>query len=316
MPSPEIAVVIPTRARETRLAFALEALSEQTLERHRFEVVVVRDGEAPGPKAEAPAGVSIRFLGYPVSRGPAAARNLGWRLSSAPVVAFTDDDCRPSPTWLERLLAARPGSNSVLQGRTEPDPNERHLLVGLARSQTIVGPSDWYQSCNIAYPRDLLERLGGFDEVFPGPAGEDTDLGLRARAAGAGLVYADDALTWHAVLARPLPRAVREASRWDVVPVVIGRHPEQRRHIYLRYFWKRSHAVLLLAAAGGLALLRGKRFGAVAIIPYAHLWLDKDQVSAGGLIRQALHLPARALVDAAEVVATGRGAIRHRVPVI
>ena len=53
---PEIAVVIPTRRRETRLAFALEALAEQRLDPSRFEVVVVRDGDAAEPFAAAPGG--------------------------------------------------------------------------------------------------------------------------------------------------------------------------------------------------------------------------------------------------------------------
>src|SRR5215218_1023589 len=194
---PEIAVVIPTRRRETRLAFALEALAEQRLDPSRFEVVVVRDGDAAEPFAEAPDGLRVRFLNRPGVAGPTAKRNVGWRATTAPLVAFTDDDCRAHPSWLESLLTAADGADRFLQGRTEPDPDERHLLHGFARSQEIRGLSGWYETCNMAYPRELLELLGGFDESLPF-GGEDTDLAYRAMHAGAVPLYVEEALVWHA----------------------------------------------------------------------------------------------------------------------
>ncbi|MGH2986459.1 MAG: glycosyltransferase family 2 protein, partial [Solirubrobacterales bacterium] len=58
----EVAVVIPTYRRETRLRFALEALAAQTVDPARFEVVVVRAPGARGPFASAPDRLSVRFL--------------------------------------------------------------------------------------------------------------------------------------------------------------------------------------------------------------------------------------------------------------
>src|SRR5688500_6084840 len=89
--TPEVAVVIPTRFRETRLAFVLEALADQSLEHSRFEVVVVRPADAVHvPLCEAPAGLNVRFLVSPVA-SPATQRNLGWRAARSPLIAFTDD---------------------------------------------------------------------------------------------------------------------------------------------------------------------------------------------------------------------------------
>ncbi|MBA2298411.1 MAG: glycosyltransferase, partial [Actinobacteria bacterium] len=106
---PEAAVVIATRERETRLAFCLEALAAQSVESARFEVVVVRPAGQPGPRAAAPEGLRVRFLEHRGEPGPGAQRNTGWRASEAPLVAFTDDDCRPEGRWLERLMAATDG---------------------------------------------------------------------------------------------------------------------------------------------------------------------------------------------------------------
>lgn len=317
MSAPEIAVVIPTRDREARLAFALEALADQTLEPDRFEVVVVRAGDAPdGPRAAAPDGLRVRFLACPGPGSPAAQRNHGWRATSAPLVAFTDDDCRPAPEWLERLLEAAARPDLFLQGRTEPDPAERHLLHGFARSMEVTGPDVWYPTCNMAYPSELLERLGGFDEAFTFSWGEDTDLALRAREAGAERLYVDGALVWHAVLARPLPQALREAARRDSIPMVLSRHPAQRRAIYRGIFVRRSHARLLLAVCGLLALRRAPALRAAALVQYWAMYVDWEHVGPRMLLRLALHLPARTSVDLVDLAATLRSAIRHRVLVI
>lgn len=312
---PDISVVIATYRRETRLAFALEALADQTLQRERFEVIVVRGRERNEPVGE-PESLGARVIERPPG-GPAELRNAGVREARAPLLAFTDDDCRPAPDWLEQILAAARAQDGdfVLQGRTEPDPEERSLFHGLARSQVIVGPSDWYQACNIAYPRDLFERVGGFDERFDG-GGEDADLGLRALEAGAKPVYVDAARVRHAVHPRHLWDAVRDTGRWHTIPLVLARHPQQRQALELGLFWKAGHPRLVLAASGALLARRRPALAALAAVPYLRHHLNGYASGPRGLARAALDLPARAVVDAAGVAATARAAIRHRAAVV
>ena len=307
--------MVATHRRETRLAFLLEALAEQTLDPGRFEVIVVRS-EAPGPVADPPDSLQIRFLDGPAVAGPAQLRNIGWPAARAPLVAFTDDDCRPSPGWLEALVEAHADVPEViLQGPTQPDPDETPKLYGLARTQAIAGASPWYETCNIAYPRALLERLGGFDEAFDG-GGEDADLWLRAIAAGARRIYVADALVWHAVHARHLWDALRDARRWHTIPLVIARHPEQRAELERGLFWRAGHPRVLLALAGA-ALGRGRpALAAATAAPY----LRHHRKGYGGgrraVARALVDLPARAVVDVAGVAATARAAIRHRAAVL
>jgi GT2 family glycosyltransferase len=312
---PDIAVVIPTRRRETRLAFALEALAAQTVDASRFEVLVVRDGDATEPFAGAPAGLRVRFLARPGVAGPTAKRNVGWRATGAPLVAFTDDDCRAHPEWLESLLAAADGGTGFLQGRTEPDPDESHLLHGFARSQEITGLSGWYETCNMAYPRELLERLGGFDESLPF-GGEDTDIAYRAMEAGASPAFVDGALVWHAVMHRSLPRALREATAWPEMAGVVAKHPELRRALYMRAFWRKSHAALLLAAAGLPFAKRRPEVALAAALPYLELRINWRARSARRLARRVATLPAWAAIDAVEVASRLPAAARNRTLVI
>lgn len=310
----DIAVVIPTRDRETRLAFALEALGEQTLGCDRFEVVVVRDVDDSGPYARPPEGLRVRTVTIPRSLGLAAKREAGWRASDAPLIAFTDDDCRPDRRWLAALAEAAAtgdGAGEVfVQGLTDVDPDESHLLFGLARTQRVLGPNPWYETCNVAYPRTLLESVGGFDPAFS-MGGEDTDLALRSLAAGARRAYAPEARVWHAV--HPPRTAIRARARWTTMPRVVAVHGDHRRHFFLSTFQTPSHAAIMLAAAA-IPLARNHRgLAFAAAAPWLVLNTRKGDLRPRRLLRHALHLPARAAVDAAETAATIRSAIRQRV---
>src|SRR3954451_19273139 len=108
-PVPRLSVVVPSHDRPLRLRWLLNALEEQTLDRSRWEVVVAHDSTGPETEALlrdhplAKAGV-LRHLSFAPGPGPAAKRNAAWRLSRAPTVLFTDDDCRPPADWLANAL--------------------------------------------------------------------------------------------------------------------------------------------------------------------------------------------------------------------
>jgi GT2 family glycosyltransferase len=245
--------------------------------------------------------------------GPAALRNAGWRATRAPLVVFTDDDCRPPPSWLRAARdAARANPGAIVQGATRPDPDELAILhhAPHGRSQEIEPPHVMAQTCNIAYPRAVLEATGGFDESFPQAVGEDTDLALRARAAGTPFVAAPEMLTYHAVDAG-LRRRLRGTWRWQHMALLVRRHPELRRELALGgWAWKAEHARWLLAAAGLLA----RR-------PWLALpWVLGTRLRYGrgprALARSASELPGRFVIDGAETAALVRGSVRHRSPLL
>ena len=204
-----------------------------------------------------------------------------------------------------------------MQGTTRVDPDE--LAVGSTRrtraARRSTPPTPFAQTCNIAYPRALLERAGGFDEALPLAAGEDTDLAIRAQALGAPLVAAPEVLTYHAVEATTLPARLRETWRWQHLAYIVRRHPQLREHMPLRLFWKPSHAALLPALAG----LRARAAPAARAL-LAAPWIAIARPSYGssprGLARAASELPARMAIDVAETAAMARGSVRHRTPML
>jgi GT2 family glycosyltransferase len=315
LPMPEITVVVPSHDRPLRLRWLLNALEEQTLPRERFEVIVAHDSSGPETAellSSHPLGVqAIEFEPGP---GPAAKRNAAWRAASAPLIAFTDDDCRPPPEWLERALdAARAHPGAIVQGATVPDPDEEHLVRAAPHvdTQRIVPPTPWAQTCNIVYPRELLERVGGFDETFPLAAGEDTDLAIRATEAGADYVGARDVVTFHAVHAVSLAQLVRARWRWQHLAFLVKRQPRVREHFPMWTFWKRTHVWLPLALLGALLGRRRPAAAALALPWIVHTLPDRG-AGPRGRFRALSELPARVVVDGAEMAALARGSLRWR----
>lgn len=316
---PEISVVVPSHDRPLRLRWLLNALQAQTLDPKRWEIIVGHD--SAGPETErllrthplARQGVLRHVNLEPGTAPPGRNRNAAWRLASAPLILFTDDDCRPPEGWLSAALEAagrHPGA--VVQGMTMPDPDERALgHAPHPRSQGIRPPVPWAEACNILYPRTVLERAGGF--VEDRQTGEDTDLAIRARSGGAP--YAGDRamLTYHAVFDESLPEALRAAWRWNDLPWLLARHPEFRAEFPLWIFWKRSHVWLPLA---GLGLLLGRRRPAWLglLVPWTIHRAPHHGTDPRGRLRGLLELPGRALIDLTEIAALVRGSIRHRTP--
>lgn len=325
--APAISVVVPTHARPRRLPRLVDALAAQALDPGSFEVLIVDDGSSP-PVAEAvvaplrAAGVEARLIRSESARGPAAARNRGWRAARASLVAFTDDDCRPQPGWLAALLArAAAEPRTVVQGLTVPDP-EDGTPGPFDRTQLVDGPALTFETCNIAYPIELLERVGGFDESFRWPCGEDVDLGWRVRAAGGASTFDYGALVHHAVLPTSTSSRLREA--WHAVDNVrvLRTYPGLRCLLVHRIFWKDSHppalAALLLALAAWAGGGGRRRLALAALAPAAPALhhLRRYRANRWPSRRLAADVPRHLATDLVELAAMLRGSVRHRTLVL
>jgi len=316
----EASVVVATHDRVERLSALLASLRAQTVASSRFEVIVVDDGSTDRTSAllerecDRP-GLELRAIRRPRAGGPAAARNDGWSSARAPLVAFTDDDCVAEPAWLAAVLgAARAHPGAVVQGRTDPNPAELDRWGPFSRSLAVRRLGPWYQTCNILYPRELLERLDGFDaSAYSGPGGEDTDLAWRALELGRETVYAGEARVLHAVSRIGPLGKLRVAWRWTESMRVFARHPELRRkELKRRIFWKGSHYLLLRVLVA--ALLPRRLWLVRRWLAYPYLWhlAERGRQEGGGLAAS----PYFALHDLIELVAVLRGAVRYRVLVL
>jgi glycosyltransferase involved in cell wall biosynthesis len=312
----EVSVVVPSHGRELRLLWLLNALEEQTHPAAAFEVVVVHDYDRATAERIldahplSRAGRLRHVAVAPGSGSPPLQRNIGWRAARAPLVAFTDDDCRPDPAWLERLLAAADGRpDAFVQGTTRADPLEGGVLAAPhVRSLALDPPTYGAETCNVLYGRALLERLGGFDERAV--AGEDMDAGFRAREAGARQLAAPDALVYHAVTEVTLAGYVRTGLKWRYLPLQAKLHPGVRRRMPLRVFWSRGHLRVTVAVVG---LAAARRRPAAALL--ALHWLAFPYRHRGrrfGAVAHVAEIPGRTVRELAEIATFAWGSARYR----
>lgn len=233
---PAYAVVVPTIGRPC-LADCLRALAAAT-GHPPTEVVVVDD--RPDPDGKLPLEAAGDLCGRVRTlrsggRGPAAARNTGWRTVTAPWTVFLDDDVQVLPDWSRRLaedLAAADAVTGGIQGR---------LTVPLSTDRR---PTDWergtagleqaaWATADMAYRTAALAQVHGFDERFPRAFREDADLALRVRDAGWTLRHGR----------RTTRHPVRPADRWVSVRAQRGNADDAlMTRLHGRDWWTRAQA--------------------------------------------------------------------------
>jgi glycosyltransferase involved in cell wall biosynthesis len=202
-----ISIVIPTFNRPELLRGCLESLIVQTMDPLSFEIIIVADGPSKSTEGVVAAlrdGVpvpALRYLESSVHRGPAAARNLGWRSARGTIIAFTDDDCIAQPGWLEAGAAGFDDHRlSGLWGRIvvpiPPQPTDHEWNT----KQLEKSPG---ATANCFYRKTALEAVGGFDERFTAAWREDSDLQFMLLDRGHQMASCPKAIVFHP--ARPVP---------------------------------------------------------------------------------------------------------------
>ncbi len=317
--APRISIVVATRNREQRLRRLIASLERQTVAPDQFEVIVVDDASSDGTatwlaSGEAGAHLRLRTVRRQVQGGPGGARNTGWRLAGAPRVAFTDDDCEVSPHWLEALLAVgAEHPDAIIQGRVDPLAEELSKLSPFIRTLRIHGDGPYYQTCNISYPRALLERLDGFDaETFP-VAGEDTDLAWRAIESGAQTLFEGRAQAFHAVNEIGARGRLKVAWRWRTSLQVYQRHPGARERVFMkRIFWKPWHYTLLRASVALVLPRRLRPLNVWLMGPY----VDSIRLRCANEHGRPWHVPLYLAEDTVEIAAAIYASVTYRMLVL
>ncbi len=220
--TPPLTVVVPVLNATRTLPRTLAALA--ALAPAPDEIVLVDNGSTDGTPARlqafaASASTAKVIVIREPRRGASSARNAGVRAATGDVVVFTDADCCPRPDWLAALSAplADATVGAVAGGLASTPP--RGIVETFSSLFTLQLPAaasrhtrwtPWaggFPTANLAVRRELLSRLGGFDESVA-IYGEDYDLCARLYAAGAAIVYTPDAVVehQHRVALRPMLR--------------------------------------------------------------------------------------------------------------
>jgi GT2 family glycosyltransferase len=224
---PLITVVVCTRDRPDSAMVTLRALAD--LHYQPFEVVVVDNA----PSSDATRTVFLEGFGddarFRYVREPrpglSCARNRGIREASADIVAFTDDDVRVDPWWLDGIMRGFRAATDVgcVTGFTATaevenaaqlyfdirigwgtDCEPRTFDLAEYRDDSPLYPyasGEIGSGANFAVSRRLLKEIGDFDEALgagtPCGGGEDLNMFTRILLNGNRVVYEPSAIVWH-----------------------------------------------------------------------------------------------------------------------
>lgn len=182
-----LSVVVPTRNRAQLLDHCLKALANQDLPPSEYEVLVIDNGSTDETRSVAQSyryRGNIRYL-YESTPGLHVGRHAGLQKARGEVLAYTDDDAQPLPTWLSSIadcfkdpqVALVGGNNIPIFESSPPDwlrrlweathPTLRgHMISDLSILEFPPGrrPLDplmvW--GCNFSVRRSVLVEAGGF----------------------------------------------------------------------------------------------------------------------------------------------------------
>jgi GT2 family glycosyltransferase len=213
-----ISVIVCTRNRPNQLKRCLQALL--ALDYPVYEIIVVNNAPDHDETAELVAHLPVRYL-CEEQPGLGRARNCGIKEANHPIIAFIDDDAHPDPGWLEAInrAFAEPEVMAVT-GLVVPAELETKTQIrleysyGLGRGlkrriirreqmskQALLSAQDFGSGANMAFRRELFERIGPFDVALgigtPGGGGSDIEMFHRLVAQGYTLVYEPMMLVWH-----------------------------------------------------------------------------------------------------------------------
>ena len=222
---PPLTVAVCTKDRPDNLARCLQSLRDlqEADNGPCFEVLVVDNAPTDGRTEKLVASLSgLRYIREPKA-GLDFARNRAWQEASGEIVAYLDDDVVVDRTWyvgLREAWAENPDAGGFTglilpyelatqaQILFEQRGGFRRGFEKIRYGRVLkgnplypCGPGIFGAGCNMAFRRDVLLKLGGFDEALdtgrPLPGGGDLDMYYRVIQAGYPLVYEPKYLVFH-----------------------------------------------------------------------------------------------------------------------
>lgn len=195
-----LSLIIITKNRPQQLVTCLQSVHKSSYK--NFELIVVDQSTGQGTAQKNPQLLTalqkfpqVKYIQSKLS-GKSRGLNLAIKLSSAPILAFTDDDCIVDEEWLQNVASSfreHPHVTAVF-GRTLPFQPHKNKGLTCPATFTKKTPHFVTEPCkhwkhigfgnNMAWRKEFFKQHGLFKEwLGPGSIGsnaEDAEIALRA----------------------------------------------------------------------------------------------------------------------------------------
>ena len=182
---PFVSVIIPVLNGERTIRDCLVSLLRMDYPPERREILVVDNGSTDRT-AEIIKSLPVSYL-HEDRKGASYARNRGIEASKGEILAFTDADCVVTSGWLRELVERFENEEvGAVEGETVAYPTDTPLeqfqgrTSSYARQIRLESPlAPYVILTNVAFRREVFQRIGLFDPRFPAAGGEDIDFSWR-----------------------------------------------------------------------------------------------------------------------------------------
>lgn len=207
----DVSVVLCTRNRAVELDRTLAAFGRISTEA-QWQLVLVDNGSTDATaqviEGWAAQGSLPLVPVFEPRKGLARARNAGLRRAEGDIIAFTDDDCYPSPDFVDAWIAVfQDPTLGFAGGRIELfDSTDIPVTIRTETAPEDFAPYHYIHpgmifGASMAFRRSAILRLGIFDERLGAgtriPGGEDCEYVQRASDCGLKGGYRPQPLVWH-----------------------------------------------------------------------------------------------------------------------
>jgi len=174
---PKVTVAVPVRNCRNTVEKLLESLLRLDYPSEKLEIITV-DGSSTDGTREIIAKYPVKLITEP-GLGLNHARNLGLKNASGTIIAFTDGDCTVPRDWIYKIVRNFNDKTVGAVGGTVVPHNPENLYAHYGQDSLIpvmpvvqkkvVLDRVWFPypvGCNMAFRREALEKIGGFDPEF------------------------------------------------------------------------------------------------------------------------------------------------------
>jgi glycosyltransferase involved in cell wall biosynthesis len=180
----EISVIIPTYNEEKGVERTLRSISNQTLPRSNYEIIVV-DGYSKDKTWEIASKYADKVI-LQKGKGVGGARNDGAEIANGRIIVHTDADVFAPRDWLETIKSLFEGGVVAVCGPDSPIEESTkyrilYFIINLSNSLAYFLGVVWTRGTNTAVLREAFIKVGGYSDY---PLCDDGELGLRLKKAG------------------------------------------------------------------------------------------------------------------------------------